>query len=190
MSDDRSIIAGKDLERHFELQRLLREFHELFNVPEEVNDRAIAIIGASFLDTQLEHILRAFFVNDEHEVDSLLEPERPLGTFASRIRIAYCLGFICKTIRDDLRTVGKIRNKFAHTLDASFDREPIRSWCMSLKWHEIGMMMKAPEGATPREIFQVGVNQVICHLGGLVGLARIGRCQVSNNDAGGPTLLR
>jgi hypothetical protein len=173
-----SIIAGKDLERYFYLLHAGWEFHALFNDSSEVNERAIAIVGASFLDTQLEHMLINFFVSDEREVQKLLQPERPISTFGSRTTLVYCLGLIGKVIRDDLRLVAKIRNRFAHRLEASFDDEPIRSWCLALKWHEIGMMMKAPEGATTRDIFQVGVNQLISHLSGLVGLARLDRRQI------------
>jgi hypothetical protein len=170
-----SVIAGKDLDRYFYLHRVGWEFHEVFNVQTPVNDRAIAIIGATFLDTQLEHMLINFLLDDEVEANKLLQPDRPLGTFSSRTTMAYCLGLIGRVIRDDLRLVGKIRNRFAHRLDADFESEPIRSWCWSLRFHEIGMMMKPPEGATTRDVFRVGVNQVIAHLSGLVGLARFDR---------------
>lgn len=176
MSEYGAILVGKELDRYFELHRALREFHELFNDPPSVNDRAIAIVGASFLDTLLKHMLVNFLVEDEREVRQLLDPERPIGTFWSRVSLVYCLGLIGKVIRDDLRLAARIRNRFAHTLDISFDGEPIRSWCLALKWHEIGMM-KPPEGATPRQIFQVGVNQLISHLNGLVGVARLDRRQ-------------
>ncbi len=45
-----SIISGKALERYFELNDALFEFSKLFDY-EEKNDRAIAIVGATFLDT-------------------------------------------------------------------------------------------------------------------------------------------
>jgi hypothetical protein len=35
------------------------------------------------------------------------------------------------------------------------------------------MMMKAPEGAMPGDVFQVGINQLVRYLNGIVGLARI-----------------
>ena len=95
-----------------------------------------------------------------------------------------------KTVRDDLRTVGKIRNKFAHELSASFDLEPVRGWCLALRWHEFSMMMRAPPDATPRDIFKVGVNQLICYLDGLAGMALYERRKIRDDDRGGPTLLR
>lgn len=173
-----SIIAGTDLERYRALQSMLIEFHTLFNEATPVNERAIAIVGASYLDTLLEHTLINLLVDDEKEVRQLLRPDGALGTYGNRTTAAYCLGLIGEVVRNDLRTVGKIRNRFAHQLDASFDKEPVTSWCRALKWHEVSMMMKAPDGATARELFQVGVNQLICHLNGLVGVARLERRQV------------
>jgi hypothetical protein len=52
------------------------------------------------------------------------------------------------------------------------------------------MMMKAPVGATPRDIFKVGVNQLICYLDGLAGMPLYERRKIRNDDEGGPTLLR
>jgi hypothetical protein len=164
------LVTGKALEQYFKLNDALREFSRL--IQEEKNERAAAIVGAAFLDTLLEHILISFLADDEKEVQRLLEPEGPLGTYGARVRVVYCLGLISKIIRDDLRLVGKIRNKFAHHLHASFEDEQIRSWCLALKWHEHSMFMKAPEGAMTSDIFQVGVNQLVAHLNGIPSIAR------------------
>jgi hypothetical protein len=190
MEQEPHIIAGKDLERHRQRFDALREFHELFNERGAVDERAIAIVGAAFLDGMLEDILASFMVDDEKETKKLLGFDQAMGTFSSRITATYCLGLICKTVRNDLRTVAKIRNRFAHELRASFDQEPVRDWCLSLKWHEFSMMMKAPAEATPRDVFQVGVNQLITNLNGLAGMARYDRRKICNHDEGGPTLLR
>jgi len=64
----------------------------------------------------------------------------------------------------------------------SFDDEAIRSWCLSLKWHEISMFAKPPEGATSRDIFQVGVNQLVCHVNGMMTLARQDKRKVSRHS--------
>jgi hypothetical protein len=183
-------IAGEDLKRHWRHQDALLAFHELFNERATVDERAIAIVGVTFLDMILEHTLINFMVDDEKEMRKLLGVDRAMGAFSSRVTAAYCLGLICKTVRDDLRTVGKIRNRFAHELQASFEEEPIRGWCLALKWHEFSMMMKAPADATPRDIFQVGVNQLISYLNGLAGVALIERRKIRDDDNGGPTLLR
>ncbi|TPK78549.1 hypothetical protein FJ527_08735 [Mesorhizobium sp. B2-4-18] len=185
-----AVVAGKDLERYWQHHDALLAFHRLFNERETVDERAIAIVGATFLDNMLEHILVNFMVDDEKESKRMVGVDCPLGTFSSRVTAAYCLGLICKTVRDDLRAVGKIRNKFAHQLEAAFEIEPIRGWCLSLRWHEFSMMMKAPADATSRDVFKVGVNQLITHLSGIVSIARLERRKVRDEDNGGPTLLR
>jgi hypothetical protein len=185
-----NIISGKDLERYWQHQDALLAFHNLFNERGTIDERAIAIVGATFLDNVLERILINFMVDDERETKRLIGIDGAMGTFSSRVTGTYCLGLICKTVQDDLRIVGKVRNRFAHQLEASFDMHPIREWCLSLKWHEFSMMMKAPADATPRDVFKVGVNQLICYLNGIVGTARLERRKKCDDDNGGPTLLR
>ena len=79
------LVTGKALEQYFKLNDALREFSRL--IQEEKNERAAAIVGAAFLDTLLEHILISFLADDEKEVQRLLEPEGPLGTYRARIRV-------------------------------------------------------------------------------------------------------
>jgi hypothetical protein len=169
-----SLLADKDAERYFTLNRTLLEFSRLFD-DSEPNERAMAIVGAAFLDTILEHMLTAYLVDDEKEVKRLLNHQQPLGTLGARTTMCYCLGLIPKIIRDDLRTVGNIRNRFAHDLNASFADERIRAWCMNLEWHRTAYVTP-PEGATARDHFQVGVNCLVTYLNGIVGQARLSGC--------------
>lgn len=171
-----TLISGKALDRYFDLQRLLIEFSDMFN--NGANDREIAIIGGVFLDTLLEDILINFLVDDEKEIQRLLRYDQPMGTYSGRTTSAYCLGLFNKIILDDLRVVGKIRNRFAHDLNASFEDDPIRSWCISLKWHRISMFRSPPDDATARDFFQVGVNQLICHLNGITSISREEKRQI------------
>jgi hypothetical protein len=69
---------------------------------------------------------------------------------AGRIRAAYCLGLLRKAVRDDLRLVGKIRNRLAHDLSASFADQQIGSCCEALRWHR-ETYMTPPPGASARD---------------------------------------
>lgn len=169
-----SFLTPKDAERYLTLNRVLQEFSRLF-ADDEPNERAISIVGATFLDTILEHMLTAFLVDDEKEVSRLLHHQQPLGTFGGRTTMCYCLGLIPKIVRDDLRIVAKIRNRFAHDLDASFADERIRAWCSNLQWHRIAYATP-PDGVTARDLFQVGVNCLVTYLNGMVGQARRNGC--------------
>ena len=176
-----TIITGKALERHIELHTLQFEFHKLFNYDEK-NYRAIAIVGVTFLDILLESILRAFLADEENEVKELLRYGQPLGSFSAKITMADCLGLIYKPVRDDLHLVRKIRNQFAHELDVSFEDRKIQSWCNGLKWHRIAYVADPPEDATAQGLFQVGVNQLITYLNGVVGIARGEKRKISRYE--------
>jgi len=162
-----SWLEGEDLERHHRLQTDSFDFaHQFREEHERSSDRALVIVGAAFLDALLEYNLAAFFVEDSKEAKPLLSL-----TYNHKTRLAYCLGLIPATVRDDLRLVGQIRNKFAHRLDASFAQPEIRRDCVALKWHR-SVFMTPPEGASDRDLFYVGVNQMVGYLGGAVSLAR------------------
>lgn len=167
---DPSIISGKALERHFDLRDALSEYAKLFDY-EEKNDRAIAIVGATFLEILLEHILWAFLIDDEKEVTELLQYDQPLGTFSGKIRMTYCLGLIYKPVRDDLHLVRKIRNEFAHNLYASFEGEKIKSWRTSLQWHKKAYVADPPPNASARDLFYVGVHRLVTYPDGVVCIA-------------------
>ena len=125
----------------------------------------------------MEHLLTNFLVDDEKEVGRLLDYDQPLGTYSNRVRVAYCLGLINKTVREDLRLVGKIRNRFAHDLYASFEDEEVRSLCVALRWHRVAYM-EPPPGVAARDLFFVDVNQLAGYLDGLVSAVRGDRRQV------------
>lgn len=165
------LITGKALERYWYRLKALEEFLKLFtyNVGD---DRAIVIIGSAFLETILEHILIDFFPEDEKEVDVLLNYDKPLGTYSNKVRMIYCLGLIEKKVMQDLKLIGKIRNRFAHDLTVSFDDKDITDWCKQLKWHRgVFFLHETPKEATTRDLYQVGVNTVISHLNGVVSIA-------------------
>lgn len=163
-------LSEKEAERYFEREQMMLEFARLFDYG-EASDRAVAIVGPAFLDTLLSHILSEFLVEDANEVKKLLNPDGPLGTYGSRVTACYCLGLVGPIITADLRLVGKIRNKFAHDLRANFADVQISQWCRQLKWHKESMG-PPPAGVSDRDLFQVGINQLVAHLSGIPGIAR------------------
>lgn len=172
-------LTEKEMERHFKLQEMLLEFARLFDYG-EASDRAVAIVGPAFLDTLLSELLVNFLVEDEKEVKRLMQPEGPIGTFGAKVSTCYCLGLIGETIKSDLRLVAKVRNRFAHDLHADFSDLQISGWCNSLRWHRESIA-EPPAGVSARDLFQVGVNQLVSHLHGLVGLAIFHKRQKSRS---------
>jgi len=129
------------------------ESNEWLDEFEKETDRGAALLGAAFADAVLETTLRAFFVDDEKEADSLLGVNQPLGSFGSRIRLAYCLGFVTKSQFSDLLNIAKIRNEFAHRLHSLyFDSPKITGLCANLLTPRQEMHMSVTN-ATCRQLF-------------------------------------
>jgi len=120
-----------------------REFHTS-------SDRVVAVVGAAYLDSVLDRLLRRVFINAADDVERLLRPDAPLGSNGSRYQLAYCLGLITRDQRDDLKTIAKIRNTFAHDFKAStFEAAPLRDFCSALK--QPGILAEVPEQLFPPE---------------------------------------
>jgi len=111
---------------------------------QESPDRVIAVIGAAYLDSLLDRLLRAAFIKLDEDVERMLRPDGPLGSNGSRYQLCYCLGLITREQRDDLKMIAKIRNAFAHDFKtAYFDKSPVRDYCASLKQVQILAAMPA-----------------------------------------------
>lgn len=180
-NENQSFLAGRSLERYKYRLRVLEEFSKLFtyNVGD---DRAIVIIGSAYLETILEHILIEFFPENDKEVEFLFGYDKPLGTYSNKVRMIYCLGLIEKKVMQDLKLIGKIRNRFAHNLTVSFEDKDIIDWCKQLKWHQVSSFLHdIPEDATTRDLYQVGVNTVISYLNGIVGIANLQKRSIIAN---------
>lgn len=167
---DKSVISGKELDRYFDFNDALYEFHRLFTYDEK-DDRSIAIIGGTFLEIALENILRGFLPENDKEVEKLFGFNNALGNFSSKITMSYSLGLIEVIVKSDLHLVRKIRNEFAHDLYATFENKKVGDWCKALQWHKVAYIPNPPESATNRDLFQVGVNQIISQLHGCITMA-------------------
>jgi DNA-binding MltR family transcriptional regulator len=100
------------------------------------SQRGGVLLGAAFLDEQLRQLLEAFLI-DHSASGKLLEggAMAPLGSFSSRINMAFCLGLISKDIHGDLHIIREIRNEFAHSLHGlTFANEKIQTLVSKLKW--------------------------------------------------------
>lgn len=84
------------------------------------HDRALALVGGSFIDDGLQQAILKHLSPDRVEwiKSNLFDGElAPLATMASRTRMAYALGIFSDDIRKDLATIRGIRNAFAHATE-------------------------------------------------------------------------
>lgn len=146
----------------------LRNFVQHFPYA-DATEREIAIVGPAYLDELMKDMLMQFFVEDQKTPTKLLQGA--IQNFGTRADLLFCLGLVPKTIHDDLLLLAKIRNEFAHNIDATFDLPKVSGFCVSLKWHHTTLGIP-PAEATARDLFQVGLNQIVCYLGGAISIAR------------------
>lgn len=116
----------------------LNDWQGFFENFQNESPRAAIIMGAAFLDAQLRELIANFLIDEKNVVEELLgnddKGERPLSSFSSRTKTAYCLGLISRDEYEDLNIIRKIRNRFAHRLhDISIDDDKIKGWCHSLQ---------------------------------------------------------
>lgn len=111
-------------------------------------DRGCALMAASFLDSELELLLGQFVVDDSKVIEETFSQGKPIGTFSSRIDLAYLLGLIGKSTRRDLHLIRKIRNDFGHThRPLSFADQNVSNRCRELTYTQ------RPDTDPPRKHF-------------------------------------
>lgn len=136
-----------------ETNEAFEKIEALISEMEGQSDRAAAIVGAAWIEEELEAAIRSFLIDDKESVKRLIGKSSPLSNFSAKIDLACLLGMCSRAITKDLHTIREIRNDFAHNILAkdnfklSFKSEHIKDKCMSLKCvaHE--------NPATPRVAF-------------------------------------
>jgi hypothetical protein len=105
------------------------EYGDLLRAVAEESDRGLVITSAAHVEIYLERILRAFLI-DEKGVDDLLEgPFAPFGSLSAKTKTAHLMGLITKREANCVEALRKVRNVFAHELDASFEHPAVKKLC-------------------------------------------------------------
>ncbi|GMO96259.1 MltR family transcriptional regulator [Bradyrhizobium sp. TM239] len=147
-----SILSPEDGDEREELDRAL---HDIDASP----DRAAAIVAAAFIERHLELALKARLVQDDTYLKDMFRSSGPLGSFSSKIRMAYLLGICSKETTRDLETIKNIRNAFAHdVLIAGFDNQRINDLTENLENATVNLVIRIvghddvpPQMAFPKE---------------------------------------
>ncbi|PHQ35264.1 hypothetical protein [Rhodopirellula bahusiensis] len=96
--------------------------------------RARVILSACYLDELLYQLLAVTLKPASKKDDPLFSGgNAPLGTFSSKIELAFRMGLVPSGTKSSLHFVRKIRNRFAHDLTAATFCDPqILSWTREL----------------------------------------------------------
>jgi len=112
---------------------LSSDTQKLFDVLNGEGDMPAVLIATSYLDECLAALLHQFMVSGS-TTESLLSPVTgALGSFSARADLAYSLGLINTFAFKDLKTIGNIRNAFAHShLSVSFSSPQVQDLTAAL----------------------------------------------------------
>jgi hypothetical protein len=94
------------------------ETAEFFFTLIKEGERAAVVIGASRIETALERLLKGLLFQSAGGSDNLFDEYRPCSTFSAKIVLAHRLGIIDSDFEHALQMFRKIRNDFAHSMQA------------------------------------------------------------------------
>lgn len=107
----------------------------LDTIAHDPNDRGVALSLGSIVENALYVFVRSWVTVplDKTEENQLFGGDAPLGTFSSRIRVAYAFGLISSEVRSNLDLIREIRNTFAHSaLHIGFTTPEVEVACLKL----------------------------------------------------------
>jgi len=116
------------------------------------SDRAAAVLGTAFLEAHLGELIAGFLIDDSGVAESLLDIERPLGTFSARARAAYGMGLISAKEYYDLNLIMQIQYAFVNQVsEVAFTDNGIREKCFMLRIPND--VLRPGSTRTPRQLF-------------------------------------
>lgn len=110
----------------------LKEFLGFLPELNKESDRGRVLITCSYLDDLMRRILLAFVIERDSSQRLVEGFNAPLGTFSTRTAAAYALGLITEREFKECDTLRRVRNRFAHNIQASFDAQDISDLCRNL----------------------------------------------------------
>lgn len=109
-------------------QRTL-DFIEQITQSDGESDRGLVLFSAAHIDHYLRRILETFLIDDKSIRDLLDSPFAPFSTLSGKTRAAFAMGLISREEMSRIDAVRKVRNVFAHYIDASFEHEEVKELC-------------------------------------------------------------
>ena len=132
-------------------------------------DTGIAIVSAAYFDDCLKKLFSLNIDKSSRKIfEAIFDFNGPLGTFSSRINLAFGLSLISRKTHQRLKSIRKIRNEFAHSpYGISFNTEAIKNKIIGIdlnhkrfideirKSKKIRRVTKPPSRLTMKEIFLI-----------------------------------
>lgn len=119
-----------------EHERRMLEYGDLLENLSGESDRGLVIAATAHVEIYLERILKAFLVDDK-DVNQLFDgPYAPFGTLSGKVKAAFLMGLITSDEADRVNAMRKVRNIFAHEINASFKHSKVKKICTMPPIHD------------------------------------------------------
>ena len=107
----------------------LKQLQRMADAVKGESERGIVLINATILDDVLKQSIESHLVGHK-DVKRLTEGfNAPIGILHSRILLSFAIGLISEDEYKQLELIRKIRNEFAHNVEASFQSQRVVSHC-------------------------------------------------------------
>lgn len=100
----------------------IREMNKELNT---ATGRGLVMVACSYIDELLLKILKSFMIQGESAAQLLDGFNAPLGTLSTRAAAAHALGLINDAEHREITILRRVRNRFAHKVNVSFDDQDI-----------------------------------------------------------------
>jgi DNA-binding MltR family transcriptional regulator len=106
---------------------------------ETQSDRGAAIIGAAWVEEELQAAIESVLATDKSASDRLFRKSAPIFSFSAKIDLARLLGVLSAVVASDLHIIRKVRNEFAHSVldrdssTLSFSTSRISDKCLAIR---------------------------------------------------------
>ncbi len=117
------------------------------------SDRATVIVATSVVEKDLVRAIEIRMVPDERETNMLFKHSGPLGAFEAKVHLAYLMGMIDGSLRDDLTRIADIRNRFAHQVEPlRFNSHAVHALCDALTIVDAPGYPEIPDASLSEEL--------------------------------------
>ena len=107
---------------------------DAYYLSDSAQPRAAGVMWPALVERRVDSLFEAALRPDKKNYDELFQPSAALGNYGAKVKLAYMLGWIHEDIYRDLLILAKIRNRFAHAIEAKdFSDQKITTFLGNMK---------------------------------------------------------
>ncbi len=111
---------------------------DAYYLNDPAHPRAAGVMSPAIVARRIDRLFETGLRPDQSVHNDLFQPTGALGNYAVKVRLAYLLGWIGADIYKDLLMIAKIRNRFAHVIEAKdFSDSKIHAWLQNMRCFQL-----------------------------------------------------